>query len=111
MSVRLLSYAAESLYPHADWSVMPTVSMARASRRCGLDAGLTSRGIRLIYQTNVRSLTKVGDDIQVDFSDGVTAPFGAVLFATGRSPNVEGLGLQDAGVRLIGLGRHRRRRL
>jgi glutathione reductase (NADPH) len=67
--------------------------------RDGLDAGLTSRGIRVIYQTNVKALREAGDDIVVSFSDGVDAPFGAVMFATGRSPNIHGLGLEALGVK------------
>jgi glutathione reductase (NADPH) len=67
--------------------------------REGLDAGLRSRGIRLIYQTNVNALRKVGDDIVVSFSDGIDAPFGAVMFATGRTPNIHGLGLEAVGVK------------
>ncbi len=66
--------------------------------REGLDAGLQSRGIRLIYQTNVRGLRQAGDDIVASFSDGVDAPVRAVMFATGRSPNTAGLGLEAAGV-------------
>lgn len=67
--------------------------------REGLDAGLEARGIKRIYQTNVKALRKAGDDIVVSFSDGVEAPFGAVMFATGRSPNIHGLGLETVGVR------------
>jgi len=67
--------------------------------REGLDAGLQSRGIKIIYQTNVKALRRAGDDIVVSFSDGVDAPFGAVLFATGRSPNIKGLGLEAVGVK------------
>lgn len=68
--------------------------------RRGLEAGLTERGVRLIYQTTVSRLDKAGDDVQATFSDGVSAPFGAVMFATGRRPNIEGLGLDKAGVAL-----------
>jgi glutathione reductase (NADPH) len=68
--------------------------------RQGLDAGLEMRGIRRIYETNVRSLAKQGGDILVSFGDGTEAPFGAVMFATGRTPNVKGFGLEEAGVRL-----------
>jgi glutathione reductase (NADPH) len=68
--------------------------------RITLDAGLQQRGIRIIYQTNVLSLTKAGDDVTVHFSDGVDAPFGAVMFATGRAANVDGYGLDIAGVDL-----------
>lgn len=68
--------------------------------RHGLDAGLVERGIKIIYQTNVRSLQKDGSDIVVTFGDGVEAPFGAVMFATGRRANTAGLGLETAGVEL-----------
>jgi len=68
--------------------------------RVALDAGLEERGVRRIYATTVRSLEKRGDDILVRFSDEIEAPFGAVLFATGRRPNTAGLGLDAAGVAL-----------
>jgi len=68
--------------------------------RQGLDAGLELRGIRRIYETNVKALRREGDDIVAHFGDGTDAPFGAVMFATGRSPNVAGFGLEEAGVRL-----------
>ncbi|HEY8577570.1 MAG TPA: glutathione-disulfide reductase [Devosia sp.] len=72
--------------------------------RRGLEAGLIERGIRLIYQTTIKSMSRQGDDISVNFSDGVTAPFGAVMFATGRTPNVHGLGLDKVGVELTSTG-------
>ncbi|WIY53729.1 glutathione-disulfide reductase [Devosia sp. YIM 151766] len=72
--------------------------------RRGLEAGLTERGIRLIYQTNVVELSKPGAEVLATFSDGVTAPFGAVMFATGRRPNIEGLGLEKAGVAVNDFG-------
>lgn len=65
-----------------------------------LEAGLQQRGIRTIYQTMVTALAKAGDDVVATFSDGVEAPFGAVMFATGRSANVDGYGLDVAGVEL-----------
>ncbi|WDR06353.1 glutathione-disulfide reductase [Devosia rhodophyticola] len=72
--------------------------------RRGLEAGLQNRGVKLIYETTIRSLEKQGDDISVALSDGVTAPYGAVMFATGRVANVEGLGLESAGVALDDVG-------
>ena len=72
--------------------------------RRGLEVGLTERGIRIIYQTTIKSLAQTGDDITATFSDGVSAPFGAVMFATGRRANVEGLGLETAGVKLTDHG-------
>lgn len=47
----------------------------------------------------MKALRKAGDDIVVSFSDGVDAPYGAVMFATGRSPNIHGLGLEAVGVK------------
>ncbi|MET3896680.1 glutathione reductase (NADPH) [Devosia sp. UYZn731] len=72
--------------------------------RRGLEAGLQDRGIKLIYQTTIKSLAKVGSDIAATFSDGVVAPYGAVMFATGRVPNVKHLGLETAGVKLTPAG-------
>jgi len=68
--------------------------------RAGLEAGLQQRGIKFIYETNVRGLEKRGEDILVHFSDEVDAPFGAVMFATGRRANTRGIGLEAAGVEL-----------
>jgi glutathione reductase (NADPH) len=68
--------------------------------RIGLEAGLEERGIKLIYETTIRSLARQGADVLVQFSDEVEAPFGAVMFATGRRANTAGLGLEDAGVTL-----------
>ena len=67
--------------------------------RKGLEAGLIDRGIKIIYQTTITALRQ-GDDIVASFSDGVEAPFGAVMFATGRRANVKGLGLEELGVKL-----------
>ncbi|MDB5530504.1 MAG: gorA [Devosia sp.] len=72
--------------------------------RRGLEAGLQDRGIKLIYQTTIKSLAKAGDNISATFSDGVVAPYGAVMFATGRAPNVRHLGLETAGVKLTPMG-------
>lgn len=71
--------------------------------RKGLEAGLIDRGIRIIYQTTITALRQ-GDDVIATFSDGVEAPFGAVMFATGRRANVKGLGLEELGVKLTPAG-------
>ncbi len=71
-----------------------------ADIRQGLDAGLVERGIRIIYQTNVTALRKDAEKVVATFGDGVEAPYGAVMFATGRRANTAGLGLEAAGVDL-----------
>ncbi len=68
--------------------------------RDGLEAGLQERGVKLIYETTIRSLESKGRDVVARFSDGVDAPFGAVMFATGRRANTHDLGLEAAGVEL-----------
>lgn len=68
--------------------------------RVGLEAGLETHGIRLIYSKSIAALRQAGDRIVAHFNDGVDAPYGAVMFATGRVPNTTGLGLEAAGVRL-----------
>ncbi len=72
--------------------------------RVGLDAGLQERGVKLIYETYIRGLERQGNDVLVHFSDEVDAPFGAVMFATGRRANTRGLGLEAAGVELHSTG-------
>lgn len=68
--------------------------------RIGLGAGLEARGIKIIYETNVLGLRQTDEDITVSFSDGVDAPYGAVMFATGRAANTSGIGLEEVGVEL-----------
>jgi glutathione reductase (NADPH) len=72
--------------------------------RAGLDAGFETRGIRRIYETTIRSLERRGDEVVVRFSDEVEAPFGGVMFATGRTLNTHGLGIVEAGVELHASG-------
>ncbi|HVY52447.1 MAG TPA: glutathione-disulfide reductase [Devosia sp.] len=68
--------------------------------RTALEAGLEERGVKFIYETTVRSLERQGDNILVHLSDEVDAPFGAVMFATGRYANTAGLGLSALGIGL-----------
>jgi len=66
--------------------------------RQGLDDAMQGRGIRLRYGYHIASLRKDGDGVCVSFSHGEEATFGAVMFATGRHPNTDGLGLETADV-------------
>lgn len=68
--------------------------------RDALDAGLRACGIRIIYETTITALDHAADGVVAHFSDGLDAPFGAVMFATGRRANTNGLGLEAAGVAL-----------
>lgn len=66
--------------------------------REGLEDALHERGVRLRYGYHISELRKDGDGVCVHFSHGEQATFGAVMFATGRHPNTEDLGLENAGV-------------
>src|SRR5687767_5796175 len=68
--------------------------------RHGLDSGLHDHGIRRIYETNLTGIRKDGNALIASFSDEVEAPFGMVMFATGRHANIKGYGLDELGIRL-----------
>jgi glutathione reductase (NADPH) len=55
-------------------------------------------GIDLRVGTDVRAIHKAAHGLQVTLLDGSTVGADVVLYATGRRPNVNGLGLDAAGV-------------
>ncbi|MGV6875064.1 glutathione-disulfide reductase [Pseudochelatococcus sp. B33] len=65
-----------------------------------LETAYAARGIALLPERTVARLARTPDGaaIAVGLSDGTTATYDAVLAATGRRPNVAGLGLEAAGV-------------
>lgn len=66
--------------------------------REGLEDAMRARGIRFRYGYHIARLEKDGAQTCVSFSHGEQASFGAVMFATGRRPYTENLGLETAGV-------------
>jgi NAD(P) transhydrogenase len=63
------------------------------------------RGIGLILGADAEKVQRVDGRLSVTLSTGSVLSAGAVLVAAGRSPNTEGLGLEEAGVRLDHRGR------
>lgn len=63
-------------------------------------AGMVEHGIDLRVKTDVARLERVAEGIRVVAEDGSTDVFDLVLYATGRKPNVEGLGLEALGVQI-----------
>jgi glutathione reductase (NADPH) len=62
---------------------------------------MQKKGIDIILQANVIELSRRSDgqiDVKLDNGDVMQAD--TVMFATGRVPNVKGLGLRDAGVKV-----------
>jgi glutathione reductase (NADPH) len=58
---------------------------------------MTRKGVKVLLKTNPAKIEK---GLKVNFEDGSTGQFDLVLFATGRIPNTQGLGLENAGVKL-----------
>jgi len=61
---------------------------------------MVTRGIDVQLNTNAISLVKEGDKIRVTDSNGRDRLFDQVMFATGRAPNTENMGLEEIGVKL-----------
>lgn len=68
--------------------------------RSALTAELRKSGIDVKCETSVRDLEKRGDTLSLLTRAGDTLEADVVLFATGRTPNTEGLGLAEVGVAL-----------
>lgn len=64
---------------------------------------MIAQGIDIRCGTDVMRLEKVADGIRAVSTDGADRVFDLVMFATGRNPNTQGLGLESLGVEL---GRH-----
>jgi glutathione reductase (NADPH) len=63
-------------------------------------AEMAKAGVDIRTRTDVRSIEALSDGTRrLQLSDGTTLDADVVLYATGRKPNVDGLNLQDAGVR------------
>lgn len=70
-----------------------------------LTADLAAHGVRAICRAGVAAVERVDGTLTVTLTDGTRLPTGAVLLATGRTPNTDGLGLAEAGVEIDGRGR------
>ena len=69
--------------------------------RDGLTEEMGKRGIDVRVNTEVAAIAQGADrSYAVTLKDGTTVEVGAVMFATGRAPNIRGLGLGGSGVKL-----------
>ncbi|MEX0285331.1 MAG: glutathione-disulfide reductase [Paracoccaceae bacterium] len=57
-------------------------------------------GINLHLGTNVLEMTAEGDRVRVKATNGTEKVYDKVMFATGRVPNTDGLGLDNLGIEL-----------
>ncbi len=60
----------------------------------------TTKGIAFRFNTLFERVEKKGDTLTLHFDNGDPIEADLLMFATGRVPNVEGLGLEEAGVKL-----------
>lgn len=65
---------------------------------------MTKAGVDLRLQAGVLAVVRKADGLHVSLEDGNTLVADTVLYATGRIPNVEGLGLDAAGISQGALG-------
>ena len=68
--------------------------------RAILHEEMQEKGIDIRLHTQVESIEATGDAYRLRLTSGDTLDADLILCATGRRPNTEGLGLENAGVRL-----------
>ena len=66
--------------------------------REGLTAALVNRGIDVRLEVSPSKIEQRGEGLALTFDDGSEIETGQVMFATGRTPKTEGLGLEACGV-------------
>ncbi len=73
--------------------------------RQGLTEAMTERGVDVRLNAAPKKIEKAGDSYVLHFEDGSSLETGLVMFATGRVPLTEGLGLETADVKIGGNGK------
>jgi glutathione reductase (NADPH) len=63
-----------------------------------LAAEMKKKGIEIRLQSDIARIDRSGNGVRVTLNDGAAFGAGHIMFATGRVPNVVGLGLDRAGV-------------
>ncbi len=64
-----------------------------------LEQEMRKKGVNFHPQTNIVRVNKSGETYSVLLDNGNEIQADQVLFATGRTPNIDGLGLDDAGIK------------
>jgi glutathione reductase (NADPH) len=61
---------------------------------------MTKNGIDILFNTDIESIERRGDNLAVCLIDGSQLKTNLVMYATGRKPNATGFGLETVGVEL-----------
>ncbi|MCU0548052.1 MAG: glutathione-disulfide reductase [Leptolyngbya sp. Prado105] len=70
--------------------------------RAGVQKGMTQHGVQFLMNTEVERIEKNSAGLQLFLSNGDPMTVDTLLLATGRSPNLDDLHLENAGVELAG---------
>jgi glutathione reductase (NADPH) len=65
---------------------------------------MQQKGVRVRLQASVARIERIGDEFDVQLDDGERLRCDCVLYATGRRPRIEGLGLENTRVQLAESG-------
>jgi len=65
---------------------------------------IAKTGVDLRFEVNVESITRGRDGLALQLTDGTQLTADAVLYATGRVPHLEGLGLENVNIDLTEFG-------
>jgi len=68
--------------------------------RCHLHDELEAKGMRILLETQVTALRKAESAFEAQLDNGEVLATDFPVFAIGREPNVEGLGLEELGIEL-----------
>ena len=68
--------------------------------RCHLHDELEAKGMRILLETQVEELRETNSGFEARLDSGGVLETDFPVFAIGREPNIEGLGLEDIGVEL-----------
>jgi glutathione reductase (NADPH) len=61
---------------------------------------MTSKGINILFNTDIEAIESAGDSFAARLIDGSKVSTDLVMYATGRTPNSTGFGLEELGVEL-----------
>jgi glutathione reductase (NADPH) len=70
--------------------------------RSSVQAGMSQHGVQFVTNTEVERIEKTTTGLQLSLSNGTQTTVDALLLATGRSPNLDDLHLENASIELDG---------
>ncbi|MEE8055080.1 MAG: glutathione-disulfide reductase [Gammaproteobacteria bacterium] len=69
-----------------------------------LAAEMTKKNVELVFNTTIEAVEKIRGQLKAHLSDGSQREAERIFYATGRTPNVKGLGLEALGAKLDARG-------